>query len=374
MKLPILFKKTHTGKIQYWEISVVKKNGDWYVVTEYGQHKTSSPQLTKDIILRGKNIGKKNETTIEQQAKLQAEYKWNKQKKKGYVESEEDAKKGKVDKIIKGGILPMLAQTYEKQGHKIRFPCYVQPKLDGHRCIAVVENGECTLWSRTRKPITGVPHIVEELESTFPYGSIVLDGELYSHDYRQDFEVLTHFIKQKNPIKGCEIVEYHIYDLISEDPFRERYLRLKKCLGLLHFCVRVTTQKVLGSEDLPYHLSQKLRKGYEGIIVRNADAPYQNRRTADLQKCKPLKEDEFQIVGVVEGKGKLRGHVGSFICVNKHGIKFKAKMSGRTERLKTWFEKSSIWKGKILTVQYQDLTGKNGVPRFPVGLRMREDL
>jgi ATP-dependent DNA ligase len=86
-----------------------------------------------------------------------------------------------------------------------------------------------------------------------------------------------------------------------------------------------------------------------------------------------MQDEEFDIVGVEEGRGKLAGHVGAFICQMDNGKTFKAKMSGDTGKLKEYYEHRKLWMGKCLTVQFQDYTAAEGVPRFPVGLRIRED-
>ena len=114
----------------------------------------------------------------------------------------------------------------EKQGHKIKYPCYIQPKLDGIRCIAMVQNGKCTLWSRTRKPITSCPHIVEELSRNFPVGNIVLDGELYNQDFRDNFEHIVHLVRQEEPDEKHRDVQYHVYDLVNSDAFKDRTEKL----------------------------------------------------------------------------------------------------------------------------------------------------
>ena len=151
-QFPTLFKKTSTGAVQFWqmEVSEILADGETRPVGElktiYGQYGTSSPQETRDLISEGKNPGKKNETTPVEQALKEAEAQWTKKKKKGYVESIENAQNGFIDEeVIKGGENPMLAETYAKQGHKIVFPCFAQPKLDGIRCVAIVKNGQCTL-------------------------------------------------------------------------------------------------------------------------------------------------------------------------------------------------------------------------------------
>ena len=381
---PTLYKKTNTGAIQYWSISVKQKlnsgNGGWLVVTEFGQKDTTNPQFTSDLITQGKNIGKKNETSPKEQAYLEAKYKWEKQKKKGYCEEISAASAGEVDNLIKGGILPMLAHPYSKQGHKIKFPCYSQPKLDGHRCIAIVKSGKCELWSRTRKLITGVPHIAKQLAEIFSTGIFTFDGELYNHKYKDNFEKLTHYITQDNPIDGHEEVEYHIYDIVSSFPYETRF-QLLKGLNKNHSQQYITkssllveTQWIEDDESIKHWFDYYIRQGYEGMMLRNKDGLYEYKRSYNLQKVKEFDDAEFKVIGINEGKGKLSGHVGSFICQMDSGETFDVKLKGELDNLKRYFDDENLWKNKYLTVQFQGFTGKNKVPRFPIALRFREDL
>lgn len=380
MKFPTLYKKTSTGAIQYWHISAEEANqgftfGLGWIRTVYGQLGTENPQITDDIIKEGKNTGKKNATTPIQQAEAEAKAKWEKQKKKGYVESIEAAQAGELDDLIEGGIEPMLAHPFSKHGHKIVYPCYVQPKLDGIRCIAIVKNGKCTLWSRTRKLITGVPHIARELEKLFPQVEVTFDGELYNHQFKKDFEKIVSFVRQEEPAEGHEIVEYHVYDMpIEGQTFEKRSTNLKILDGMVRFKTLklVETALVMDENEATEQYTKFKTAGYEGTMLRNANGLYLNKRSYDLQKVKEFDDAEFQIIGIEEGRGKLAGHVGSFVCVTKTQKQFLAKMAGDTDKLKEYFNKPSLWQGKILTVQYQGLTGKEGVPRFPVGKAIRD--
>lgn len=376
---PTLYKKTSTGAIQFWHIYVIPHpdhSAGYEIYTEYGQVETSSPQLTVDAIFEGKNIGKKNETTPEQQAFKEAESRWKKQKKKGYVESIEAAEAEETDSLIEGGVVPMLAQKFSAHGHKIKYPCYVQPKLDGIRCIAIVKDGRCTLWSRTRKRITSVPHIERELENAFRgRGEITLDGELYNHEMKADFEKIVSLVRQENPGEGHEMVQYHIYDLVnSVSPFSSRTEVIKDMFKNNYFiyCKFVHTDVVEHEDFVMDHFNSYRLLGYEGAMLRNADSLYVNKRSYDLQKVKEFDDAEFRIVGIEEGRGKLTGHVGAFICLNDKGKEFKAKAKGSTEKLAEYFQNHSLWTGKWLTVQYQGLTGKEKVPRFPVGIAIRD--
>jgi DNA ligase-1 len=379
MRFPTLYKKTSTGAIQFWTIEAMDEcnltGGYPGILTKYGQLGTDSPQLTADTIKKGKNTGKANETTAFEQAKAEAQAKWEKQKKKGYVESKEAAEKGEVDDLIEGGVLPMLAHTFEKQGKKIKYPCYVQPKLDGLRMIAILKDGKCTLWSRTRKPITSLPHIVAEIEKHF-IADISLDGEAYAHSFKDNFEHIVHLVRQEEPDPQCTDVEFHIYDMVNDKTFEKRTDHLFKAFTIgspkLKYLKRVETKFVANESEVPDFYTEYKNQGYEGCMLRNADGLYVGKRSSDLIKVKEFSDSEFKIIGISEGRGKLVGHVGAFICVTENGTEFLAKLSGDISKLREYFEDHSLWKNKLLTVQYQDLTGANKVPRFPVGLRIRK--
>lgn len=368
--LPKLFKLTSTGAAQEWQISVDEN----IIVTEWGQV-GGKIQITQDVIKEGKNLGKANETTPEEQAESEAQSQWEKKLKKGYVKTLVAAEAGEVDDIIGGGINPMLAQKFSERGEKIVYPAYAQPKLDGHRCIAILKKGKATLWSRTRKPITGLPHIITTLEAfskqTKVY-DVILDGELYNHAYKAKFEELTSFIRNPEPKEGCEVVQYHIYDLVADCAFGGRH-DILHAYDLQKPLVEVETKEVSDEDELMDFFEACLKKGYEGAMVRNDIGNYEGKRSNNLQKIKEFDEDEFPIIDVKEGRGKLAGHA-IFVCTAKNGNPFDCKMKGDQDKLKQYWKKPALAIGRMLTVQYQGLTNKNKVPRFCVGLRFREDI
>lgn len=376
MMLPTLYKKTSTGAIQKWDIRVGHLSA-WdgvFIRTDYGQV-GGKIQATTDWIAEGKNIGKKNETTPLQQAEAEAKARWTKQKKKGYVESLEAAEAGELDAVIEGGINPMLAHSYADHGHKINYPAFIQPKLDGIRCIAIVKDGKATLWTRTRKPITSVPHIVAALEDSFPNMSIVLDGELYNHKLKSDFEKIVSMVRQEKPAEGHEIVQYHIYDVPSMAggfDVRNEFLFALQNMNA-HGCIyRVIGDKVESEVDVMKLTDIAIAHGYEGSMVRSEDGKYENKRSYGLLKVKKFDDAEFEIVRVNEGRGKLMGHAATFTCKTDKGWEFEAKLEGDLSRLKTIFENPSSVIGKLLTVKFQGYTNRNNVPRFPVGKVIRD--
>lgn len=382
MKLPTLYKKSSTGAIQQWDIEATtwSSPGDpvWGVIrTRHGQV-GGKIQETEDVIKTGKNPGKKNATTASQQAELEAQAKWEKQLKKGYVKTIEEAQSGAVDAIIEGGISPMLAHRFDEQGHKIVYPAFAQPKFDGHRCIAVVKDGKASLWTRTRKPITGLPHIIATIEDWARFEQIediILDGELYNHAYRSNFEELTSFIRTPDAKPGHEVVQYHIYDLATDDPQSERIEELRNFFARNRWkdtLVFVETVQVADEDELMLIFENFLAGGYEGLMIRNASGKYLNKRSYDLQKVKEFVDDEFTVIGVEEGRGKLAGHA-IFVCTTESGNEFRVKMKGETSELKKYWENPKLAVGRKLTVKYQGMT-KYEIPRFPVALRFKEEV
>jgi DNA ligase 1 len=373
MTLPTLYKKTSTGAIQFWTISA--KGNE--IITTYGQVGTDSPQTTIDVIKEGKNAGRANATSAEEQAKAEAKSSWTKKLKKGYVDTMEAAEAGERDAIIEGGIDPMLAHKYSvngvltKDAKKIKFPAFGQPKMDGIRCIATKINGRTTLWTRTRKPIYSVPHIIKAIDA-LPVSDIILDGELYNHEYRQDFDTIIELVRPDEPVPGHEVVQFWCYDIVNDKTNLERDNQRRKLLptGTTGTLVLVETHVLKNAAEVDAFKELMLEHGFEGAMMRNTDALYKNGRSYDLQKCKDMTDDEFKIVDFEEGRGRLAGHVGSFWCVTKDGGRFKAKPKGKTSKLREYFQDHSLWKGKLLTVQYQNFT-PDGLPRFPVGKTIR---
>lgn len=365
-KFPTLYKQTTTGAIQQWTISVK----DNVVTTVYGQV-DGKLQTTQDVVKAGKNLGRSNATTPETQAQAETQQSFDAKIKEGYVESKAVAAefKNTLDAVE-----PMLAHSIEKKAKAVKYPGLCQPKLDGLRMIAIITDGKAQLWSRTQKPYNTLPHIIQELESI--YGSekyLVLDGEGYCHDLAEDFSTLTSYIKRDEVHPKSQCIEYHVYDVVGPGNWRARTAPLAKLKGA-KYLKAVETVTVNSMEEILAYQTQCIENRYEGCMFRNAEGLYENKRSANLLKVKTFMDEEFVIRDTEEGCGKLMGKMGAFHCELNDG-------SGRTFKATpavTEEEKEAMWKnrvsfiGKKATVKYQNLT-PDGVPRFPIWLRLREE-
>jgi len=383
-KSQTLYKKSSQGKIEQWSIEVLTfpnhtKRGQysvsWFVKQIYGEV-GGKRQKKVYFVHEGKNIGKENETTSYTQALKEAKAKFNQKLKQGYVKSLKDAQAGITDKIIEGGILPMLSGKYSKS-MKLSFPVFVQPKLDGERCIAIKKNGKFTLWSRSRKQIHSCPHIIEQLNSMNLVGKIFLDGELYKHGLDEvELEKLMGSVRKKTPSKESAQVEFHIYDCgwlntKLEYDLTHRIQTIQSLPDYFEHIHVVETVRRFSHHEINFEHDYYVKEGYEGVIVRNPYSLYQqNKRSNDSLKFKKFKESDFKIVGVVPGKDKTV----IFKCETKTGFVFGATMKGDKDSNQKYLKKKSLWHGKLLNVKYQRLTGANKVPLFPVGIKIRNDL
>lgn len=308
----------------------------------------------------GKNIGRANETTPEEQAQLEAEAKYKKQLDKLYRPTIEE-----LESV--GNKLPMLAHDYTKVGYRLAYPCYVSPKLDGVRCLATLGNGKVTFTSRGGKEYRVPKHLYAALMEIMPeQGELVLDGELYIHG--MELNQIVSAVKNTDNPKHYEM-EFHVFDVPSEKPFSERYLDLcdiERHYGFDGVIRMVKCSRVNSEDEARGWLATHMNNGFEGIMLRNPEGPYTfNHRSSDLQKWKEFKDCEAQIVSVDCDKN----NEAVFNCRLPNDITFKCKMRGsHAERL---FEvHSGFNEGRWITVRYQQLT-EFGVLQFPVGIAFR---
>lgn len=372
MNFPKLYGKTKLGKIKEWEIvATAHSDGTASFTTTHGLQdgqKTSSTQLVKV----GKNIGRSNETTPYEQACSEARSRWVKQVEQGgYAATEEEIQSGDEREHF----LPMLAHRYDQKGSKIKWPAYVQKKYDGFRCLARKEDGRVEMWSRKGKAFDVPKEIIADLEEILEEGQCV-DGELYKHEWRSesgdpDFQRIASAAKKYKP--DTALLEYHIYDCPNEHlTFEERFVNVQFTETVR--VKRATTYLAQTEAEAMafYEAWITGAKPYEGAMVRNKDGLYMfDHRSNDLQKIKPLADEEFEIIGGQEATGDDSGTV-VFKCRTPSGEEFNVRPIGSRELRKEYWDNLDNYIGRYLTVQYNGLTN-DGKPRFPRGVKIREN-
>jgi DNA ligase-1 len=362
--LPTLYKKSASGKIQQWDIGVHSNEaGDAFTQVQHGQV-GGKMQTTAVKYNKGKNLGRANSTNALSQAQAEAESKWRKQQDSGYTVDPSGVGK-------RGAPLPMLAHTFQDYGHKVTYPCWVQPKLDGMRCLAVYnEGGDIGLWSRKGKTITTMPHIQEALRAFLREGE-VFDGELYAHGipFQQQISWFKKFSKQ-----NYQQVSYHIYDLVGPGRFTERYLTLTSRIVSAKPVLLVPTRLVHHKDQVVEAHDKFVKSGYEGAMIRHGDCKYvQNKRSQDLLKVKKFQTEEFKIVGAYENIGKLEGTC-TFVLETADGTTFDCMPAGSDmERQQLWRDyRAGLLTGQEMTVKFFEWTSsEHPVPRFPTGVGVR---
>jgi DNA ligase-1 len=372
LALAPLYKRDSKGKIRVLNVYHGRDERGWFYEQEHGL--LDGKLQTSRTYVEGKNAGRANATTDFDQSVKEAVSKWKqKRDRSGYTETIPEDKP----------MMPMLAQSHDKHGHKIKYPAYVQPKLDGLRCFVHVDGESVKLVSRTGKEFKSLGHIadaVSELVSVMgkSVGSFILDGELYNHEFKEDFQGLVSAIKRDKPKDDTHLVQFHCYDYVAEGrDFEDRVVELQHMDQWLEDCriQIVPTYSVDNLDEVVEQNSAWLEDGYEGSMIRNAKGGYQpNKRSPNLQKYKSFMDAEFEIVGAVENKGKMEGQC-TFTCVTKDGAEFGCKpMGDESQREQYWIDfQAGKLTGKMLTVKFFEwTTSENPVPRFPVGLAVRD--
>lgn len=349
-----LYGLNKNGSFKQWSIWTVEDS----LFIEHGQE--GGKLQLKEEKVKGKNIGRSNETSDAQQAEFEANSRINKQIDKGY----------RTDKNELGELplLPMLASDYLKQGHRIKFPCFGSAKLDGVRCLAICSDDGVILKSRGGK-LYDVKHIIQQLQSVMLVGDI-WDGEIYLHG--KYLEEIVSAVKKYNPLTTS--LTFRIFDVVEDDMiFEDRLIRLLQIEDILF------ESKVPSIDVLPYELLNNeadmhdrhqmyVNCGYEGIMLRNAVGYYESgKRSADLQKLKSFLDSEFKIVDVVPDKDG--GAI--FVVQNTFADNQFNVVGGSHEQRKQWLAEKESLIGELITVKYQTTYKDTKIPQFPTFVSFR---
>jgi len=323
--------------------------------------KMDGKQTTKEELVYGKNIGRANETSNEQQAVLEAESRYKKQLDKGYRPT--------LDELEDLPLMAMLAVDYHKKGHLLKFPCLASVKLDGNRCLAIRHKDRVELRTRGGK-VMEIPHIQTALFEEMREGE-VLDGEIYNHGYFLE-EIVSAIRTPTNPLHNE--LEFWAFDVVIKDvPFKERYGLLCNMFSearLSRACIRrVIHEEVFDEEHMKRLHKRAVEDKFEGIMCRNMTGIYESgKRSNDLHKYKEMVDEEFKIVGVE----KDRNDNAVLVCLDgTSGLPFNVTFGDFTQR-KHQLGHPEEYIGKWLTVAYQTRYKDSGLLQFPVGKAIRE--
>lgn len=272
-------------------------------------------------------------------------------------------------------MVPMLARTY---GPRTKcYPCFVQPKLNGVRCLAqLTANGRVILQSRDEHIFRCLQHIETAVADLAPltYGYL-LDGELYVHGWRLQRTNGAAGVNRVSPRDDTHLIEYHIFDAVPTIvggfnlPFADRFIPFKNAFP--QYCPTETPIKIVETQyvndplETTRYLMHWTRLGYEGLMLR-PPGPYelgqQNAkpyRSTSLWKLKHWEDGEFLCIGHTPGTGKASIGIGSLLLVTTGGKQFDCG-TGFTdeERVELSIE---VPVGKWVKVRFNSLTS-DGIP------------
>ena len=248
---------------------------------------------------------------------------------------------------------------------------FIQPKLDGVRCYITYHGA----FSRNHKRFMNVQHITDELRPLFnKYPHVVLDGELYNHEYKDNFNKIISLVRKQSPSdaerKEAKVIQFHNYDMfIPEKEFlsfkyRNENIEILHKEFTLQYCKTVETHEVSIIESATEWHKRFLELGYEGSILRN-NKPYENKRSYNLQKFKDFHDTEATIIGWVEGQGKRTGTIGKFLARDADGNEFGMPVMDKMPVLTKMYDIAEWYIGKTATFTYFQRT-PSGSYRHPL--------
>ncbi len=249
---------------------------------------------------------------------------------------------------------------------------FIQPKLDGIRCY-ITEHGA---FSRNHKQFMNAQHITDELKPLFKkYPYVVLDGELYNHEYKDNFNKIISLVRKQSPSdaerKEAKVIQFHNYDIFMpidgiDIIFEHRNQSIKNLHKEFTFkhCKTVETYHVQSNVTAKLMYDEFMNQGYEGAILRN-NKPYEQKRSYNLQKYKEFHDTEATIIGWVEGQGKRTGTIGKFLARDADGIEFGMPVMDKMPVLTKMYDIAEWYIGKTATFTYFQRT-PSGSYRHPL--------
>ena len=256
---------------------------------------------------------------------------------------------------------------------------FVSPKLDGYRCLAIIDNGEVNLYSRNGSEFNNFPSIKESLAKSFVGMSLVLDGEIMSDDFQAMQK--TAFADKRGTSVGD--VKYHVFDYLTLDEWMSSTFLLEKSKRLVYLKDRTKKfgpEVIAVPQELTWELGRVLEleveymnQGFEGAMVL-PNIPYYRGRSANrLMKFKTMLTQDCNIVSLYEGErgSRLEGMMGGFKVIQENGVECDCGSGFSDEDRQFMWDNHELFRNRIAEIKYQELS-KDGVMRFPVFLRFRD--
>jgi len=290
-----------------------------------------------------------------------------------------------------------LAQDSTDQPKKLRGTKRLEVKLDGVRVLAVVSGASCTLYSRNGKVFENFPQVAEavlDARKHFQHGRgtgghFVLDGEIVG----ETFQKLMKQAHRKSDAKTDGMI-YHIFDIIPLDALKEGHWNVQQhkrldwldsaktaleetdCLRIMPG-MNVDLDTAEGHDIMRRFAEASVEQGYEGIMIKSVDAPYECKRSDFWMKWKPTITVDLNIVGFEEGTGRNAGRLGAIICEgvdSERNIRVNVGTGfSDGDRDSYWAEQSDLL-GNVVEVQADAVTQNQDGSyslRFPRFVRFR---
>ena len=272
---------------------------------------------------------------------------------------------------------PMLAYPVSDKPINYDDKIFMQPKLDGVRCVIQAEKlpfdmgYDVVAYSRTGKQWKNIDHILFNLKPWFQLNpDVILDGELYNHDLKDNFEKIISLVRKTKPtdedrLESSKMVQFHCYDTIDETKtFEERKTFITQAVPRNHCVKHVPTVYCASDDDAKAFHKSHLSAGYEGSILRTNDT-YKCGRSWNLRKFKDFHDTEALLLDWVEGKGKRKGTIGKFMAQDFEGNIFGMPVMDKFKYLQDNFEVMKGYVGKTATFTYFERTNA-GSYRHPL--------
>jgi ATP-dependent DNA ligase len=422
MEFPILYTTDSKDKERTWRCWVEEDT----VFREHGL--TEGKKVQSERTFEGKNIGKKNEISAEQQALIEAEKEWiNNVDKKGYLPSNND-KKGQemLKKIQKGkqenntninaselkvkknitrkkedteivedveGLIPQKCQVWEVDNNHNVLPkvakyfkdeFYVQPKLDGWRAAVRAQNNNVIITSNSGKQYPFFASLRQLFSEWFKHinlNGLALDGELYclNMDPLVRFSTVCSIcgLARSQPHELEDLIQFHCFDVVDQSETLTQKQRFKQLdiffEKLPESCksriIRVKTD-IIKMEDVKKYHDEYVQEGFEGIVLRTFNNLYKcGKRNIELRKFKMFEDAEYEIVGTQLDKGVP---CENFVWTlrTEDDQQFNAKPTGTISQRLYWYEHRKEYVRCFMTIKFQELS-KDGVPRFGIAKNFR---